>query len=207
MPQETENTPSLIVWDFDGVLNANMVNGRPVWTRTLESDLGIPRDSQQTDLFAGDTVDEILRGRIDLLAHVSDWLEARGHPLTGRAFLDYWFEKDAYPDPEVLGWLRAHPARHVIGTNNETHRAAYIEETMGYGAHVETVFCSGRVGAAKTDPAFFARIEAWSGLPPDRILLVDDVAENIAAAEARGWQVFRFTDETRDALPARLGLA
>ena len=55
--------------------------------------------------------------------------------------------------------------------------------------------------------SIFARIEAWSGLPPDRILLVDDVAENIAAAEARGWQVFRFTDETRDALPARLGLA
>lgn len=198
--------PALIVWDFDGVLNANMRAGRTFWADGLKADLGIDPQVFRGEMFSRDAYHAILRGRLDLLTHVSDWLAGRGHAVSGEAFLRYWFEKDAHPDAEVLGWLRAHPARHVIGTNNEHRRCCYIEEEMGYGAHVERVFSSGRIGAAKPDPGFFAEIERWAGLAPGRILLVDDVAANVAAARARGWQGFHFTPATRAGLPERLGL-
>ncbi|KUF12420.1 HAD family hydrolase [Pseudoponticoccus marisrubri] len=198
--------PDLIVWDFDGVLNANMRNGRTFWSETMKADLGIDPAVFRGDMFSSRDFHDILRGRRDLLAHVSDWLGRNGHALTGAEFLAYWFEKDAHPDPELQRLIAAHPARHVIGTNNEHHRCRYIEEEMGYAAIVERVFSSGRMGAAKPDPGFFAQIERWSGLAPSRILLVDDLAANIAAARARGWQGFHFTDDSRDALPVRLGL-
>ncbi|MEL6242022.1 MAG: HAD family hydrolase [Pseudomonadota bacterium] len=51
-------------------------------------------------------------------------------------------------------------ARHVIGTNNERRRAAYIEDQMSFGSLVEQVFASGRIGHAKPDPEFFGHIEA-----------------------------------------------
>ncbi|WP_425099505.1 HAD family hydrolase [Tropicibacter sp. S64] len=199
--------PDLIVWDFDGVLNANMRNGRIFWADDMKADLGIDPAVFTREMFTTDDFKAILRGRIDLLAHVSDWLARNGYALGGEAFLRYWFEKDAHPDAQMLGLIGAHPARHVIGTNNEHHRCRFIEEEMGYAAVVERVFSSGRMGAAKPDAGFFAQIERWSGLAPSRILLVDDVAANIAAARARGWMGFHFTDATRDALPERLGLA
>lgn len=198
--------PELIVWDFDGVLNANIRDGRTFWADNMQTDLGIDPKVFTHDMFDRQAFRDILCGRVDLLEHVSDWLARHGHDLSGEAFLAYWFEKDSHPDAEVLGWVRAHPARHVIGTNNEHHRCRYIEEAMGYAGHVERVFSSGRMGAAKPDPGFFAQIERWAGLPPPRILLVDDLPANVAAARARGWQGFHFSQATRAALPGRLGL-
>lgn len=198
--------PDLIVWDFDGVLNANMRDGRLFWADQMKSDLGIDPRVFTHDMFANGAFQDVLCGRVDLRAHVAEWLANSDYGLSGDTLLRYWFEKDAHPDAELLDWIANHPARHVMGTNNEHHRCTFIETEMGYGAHVEHVFSSGRMGVAKPDPGFFAQIERWAEMAPSRILLVDDAAVNIAAAHARGWQVFHFTDDTRTALPERLGL-
>ncbi|MEL6563335.1 MAG: hypothetical protein AAFQ59_02740 [Pseudomonadota bacterium] len=145
------DTP-ILVWDFDGVLNANTVDGRFVWADRLAQDWGV--------------------------------------------------DTEAHPDAEVLTHLARPDLRHVIGANNETRRTAYIETETGLGGHVEHIFASGRMGCAKPDGAYFARIEAWSGAPRGAHVLVDDAARNIDAAAMRGWPVFHFTDATRDALPA-----
>lgn len=54
-------------------------------------------------------------------------------------------------------------------------------------------FISGHLGVMKPEPAIYARLEADTGLPPDRLLFADDRADNIAAADARGWHTHRFT--------------
>ncbi|SLN20618.1 Alpha-D-glucose-1-phosphate phosphatase YihX [Roseivivax jejudonensis] len=54
-------------------------------------------------------------------------------------------------------------------------------------------FISGHMGLAKPDAEIYAALEDECGLPPDRLLFVDDRADNIAAAEARGWQTHLFT--------------
>lgn len=45
---------------------------------------------------------------------------------------------------------------------------------------------------AKPDPAFFALLETDSGLSGASLLFTDDRAENIAAAELRGWETHLF---------------
>ncbi len=196
----------LIAWDFDGVLNANVVDGRFIWADNLEADLGVSHDAFVDFTFKSGRIRDIVRGDLDLHQVMTTWLADQGSPVSADAFLDYWFEKDAHPDAEVIGWLQATPARHIIGTNNEARRAGYIENVMGFGDLVERVFASGRMGLGKPDPAFYQAITDWSGVPPERSLFIDDHGPNIAAADNLGWTGFHFTPESRAGLPAVLGI-
>lgn len=198
MPQK------IIVWDFDGVLNANIVDGRFVWADRVEADWGLSLEALQADIFHPACIRQIVRGARDLRAELARFLAAQGHDIDPDAFLAYWFEQDARPDPEVVAHLTRPAARHVIGTNNEARRAAYIETDMGFGARVERVFASGRMGCAKPEDAYFAQIEDWSGAPAAHHILIDDSARNVEAAQTRGWDAFHFTDQTRNDLAAFL---
>jgi putative hydrolase of the HAD superfamily len=197
----------LVVWDFDGVLNGNIRAGRFVWQDHLRRDLGLDPAAFNAFVFGSDRIGAVVRGARDLLEVAGEWLAGQRAAIGAEAFLDYWFAKDALPDPEIGALLDACPGRNVIGTNNETRRAAYIEHAMGFGARVERVFASGRMGLAKPDAGFFEAIEDWAGLAPRRILLIDDSAANVAAAHRRGWNGFHFTDETRHSLAGLLGVA
>ncbi len=55
-------------------------------------------------------------------------------------------------------------------------------------------FLSGALGCAKPDPAIYATLERETGIDPQRLLFTDDRPENIAAAQARGWQTHLFRD-------------
>ena len=57
----------------------------------------------------------------------------------------------------------------------------------------DRAFVTGHMGVAKPDPEVYAAVEAQSGLPPEALIFTDDRAENIAAAEARGWRCHLFT--------------
>ncbi|WP_113913154.1 HAD family hydrolase [Roseovarius dicentrarchi] len=56
----------------------------------------------------------------------------------------------------------------------------------------DRAYISGPMGMAKPDPAIYAAVEADCGIPPGHLLFTDDRAENIAAAQRRGWQVHLF---------------
>jgi putative hydrolase of the HAD superfamily len=196
----------LIAWDFDGVLNRGYQGGFFLWQQSFEADLGVSAKVFTDFIFTETNFATVLTGQRDLLDLLTDYVTRHDVPHSPRTVLDYWLSKDANPDAEVMGWLAACPTQGVIATNNEAHRADYIWRRMGFEHHMKHIFASGRMGVKKPDPAFFAQIEAWSGLAPPDILLVDDAEKNIAAAAARGWRVFHFTDQTRDGLPAILGL-
>lgn len=196
--------PELIVWDFDGVLNRNIVDGRFVWADNLEADLGLRLERLHAYFFASGRMRGIVRGEEDLRDVASEWLVSEGSAMTPAAFLAYWFAQDARPDDEIVAHVKAHPARHVIGTNNETRRASYIEDEMGFGHLVEHVFASGRMGIAKPEPAYFETITELSGIAPEKTLLVDDSQQNVAAARALGWRAFHFTEASRADLPGAL---
>lgn len=54
-------------------------------------------------------------------------------------------------------------------------------------------FISGHMGMIKPDPAIYEALETGSGVPPQALIFTDDRADNIAAAQARGWQTHHFT--------------
>jgi putative hydrolase of the HAD superfamily len=196
----------LIAWDFDGVLNRGHQGGYDDWQRTFEADLGVSAAAFTEFIYAPDRFAPVMTGQRDLLDLLADYTATHAVPHAPRAILDYWLAKDAVRDEQVLAWVKACPIPGVIATNNETHRATHMWTELGYSAHMQHIFASGRMGVRKPDPAFFQQIETWSGHAPADILLIDDAEKNVAAAAARGWQVFHFTDETRARIPEVLGL-
>ncbi len=194
-----------IAWDFDGVLNRNVVNGRFVWQDHLDG-FGIDKRVFEEFMFA-DGFWPIMRGEEDLLHRLQRFYDHTGRQSDPQELLDYWFEKDARPCSNMLGLMeRASEAglRQVIATNNEHRRSSYIENEMGFAARVEKLFSSGRMGVAKPDPGYFRMIEDELALEPEQILFVDDYAENVKAAAACGWQVHHFPEDGHEELRERL---
>ncbi|WP_180934287.1 HAD family hydrolase [Nocardioides ungokensis] len=70
---------------------------------------------------------------------------------------------------------------------------------------LEDVIVSGTEGVAKPDPRIFEIVRERTGLPLDRLVFVDDRADNVAAAAAAGMDALLFTDAAglREALRAR----
>lgn len=196
----------LIAWDFDGVLNRGHQGGFHEWQSTFEAELGVSAAVFTDFMFGSGQFNEVLTGKRDLKDLLAAWKAAHAVPHEVDTVLDYWLTKDANVDDRVLAWVDACGIPGVIATNNEQHRAKYMWEVMGFQTRMRQIFASGPLGVKKPDGDFFAAIEAWSGLPPAEILLIDDAQKNITAAAARGWQTFHFTDETRDRLPEVLGL-
>ncbi|MHA6324707.1 HAD family hydrolase [Roseivivax sp. CAU 1753] len=198
----------LVAWDFDGVLNDGIRDGRFVWADRFEADFGHPLASFRA-LFSAARFDAVVTGREDLRDAVQDWADQVGYPHGPDPVLRYWFEKDVHPVPAMLarlGALKARGVRQVIATNNEARRARFIEQDMGYGERVERIFASGHIGVRKPFDGFYHHIAEATGVDPARILLVDDMAENVAAARRLGWQAFHLTDIHDPALDDALGL-
>ncbi len=194
-----------IAWDFDGVLNRNVVNGHFIWQDNL-SDFGINKSTFEAFMFA-DGFWPIMRGKEDLLHRLQRFKEHAAFDAEADELLEFWFKADARPCVQMLALMAAAQAvglRQIIATNNEHRRSSYIEQEMGYAARVEKLFSSGRMGVAKPDRAYFETIQDELGLKPEEILFVDDYADNIAAAAACGWQVHHFPEDGHDDLRGRL---
>lgn len=197
-----------VAWDFDGVLNRNINDGRFIWADTIEADLGINLDHFQSGVFDQRFLD-VIRGRIDILDHLQDWLDETDYRISAPDLLSYWFEKDDIQDPmtgALVHKLNRQGVLQVIATNNESRRAGYIEDVSGYRKVTSFTFSSGRLGVAKPDRAFFDCVCTSLSVKPEHMLLIDDSEDNVRSARALGWNTYHFTDETRDGLASFLGL-
>ena len=136
----------------------------------------------------------------------------------GRALADMVAERTAqFPEHEAL--ITAYSTRfaetypdHIPGTLDIIarlkERGVPLFGLSNFGADFwdeflagQTVFegfgdivVSGHEKVAKPDPAIYAIAEDRFGHPPERLLFIDDKAENIAAATARGWHGHVFID-------------
>ena len=194
----------IIAWDFDGVLCRNIVDGRLIWADDFENDIGHSKDVFIEYIFGND-FNAILTGREDLGDRIDCWAKAVGCQISSDDLMDYWFKKDALPDAITLAAMEhftQQGLRQIITTNNEHHRASYIENEMGFGEKVDFIFASGRMGVAKPDAEYFEKVTESLSAKSTEFLLIDDCAKNISAAKGFGWQAVHFTSEVRAALGA-----
>ncbi len=187
----------LVVWDFDGVLNANYDADGYIWNRMMEDELKIDGAAFRHGLFKRE-FRAIMTGHVDLRDALAEILPAAGYEHGPDAFMEYWFTRDYHHNDgmdELLADVRAAGVACVIGTNNEPRRASYIANEWGYAAKVDRIYTSGLMGVAKPDHAFFEHIMQDQGVTDRaRVLFVDDHPENIEAADAFGWRTYQFGD-------------
>ncbi len=148
-------------------------------------------------------------GAVDLHA-MNDRVDQGGHFRTVVAET-----AAAYPDwtPEIMRWhddwlsmaspaiplsvalLRALRRRNcpVFALSNfgiETFEIA--KPAYPFLTEFDRSYISGHMGVTKPDTRIYAMVEADCGLPPESLLFTDDRADNIEAAQARGWQTHLF---------------
>lgn len=69
---------------------------------------------------------------------------------------------------------------------------AYAQTQYDFLNEFDHPYVSGHMKVIKPDPRIYQMVEAHSGIAPDRLLFVDDRADNIRAAASRGWQTHHF---------------
>jgi putative hydrolase of the HAD superfamily len=121
----------------------------------------------------------------------------------GRARLEefgrQWFDDVTpnFPMVNTLLYFRENGFGVGILTNNVIEWEPHWKRiTAGVGDST-LIIDSCKVGARKPQPEIFAIAEKEAGLPPGVSILIDDVAENCAAANAVGWRSVHFRDNAQ----------
>jgi len=186
----------VLVLDIDGVVSLAQPGSAQPWFATLQADWGFDHDEMARDFFQGEFL-EVLRGRLDLYVALHAYLETKDLADRLEQFVDYWFEKDAVIDREVLtqadAWRRRTGGRCFTASNQEHHRIAYLRDTVGLGRHFDELIYSAALGVCKPDRVFFTTAQARMGVQAAQsILFVDDAAANVDAARACGWRAMLY---------------
>jgi len=179
-----------VLLDADGVVQ-HMPGG---WVAAVERQLDVDAE-EFWDLATRDEV-ACLRGDGDFLEVLSGHLRALGASVTAEDLhRAVWRSVQVEPSSVAL----VHALRDAglavhLGTNQETHRAAYIRTELGYDELFDESFYSCELGAAKPDAEFFAAVLDRLGSAAPEVLFVDDSERNVVAARECGlaaehWQI------------------
>lgn len=200
-------TLKALMVDVDGVVVAHLDGRR--WDHAMEADLGLPSAEFQAAFFKPHFNDIVL-GKADLHDRLAPVLATIAPHLTCQQVTDYWFEKDSRLNQDLLDELAGYRARGIalhLATVQEHMRADYLWTRMGLSQRFDAIHYAAALGCKKPEPAFFAAIEARTGLAPDELFFIDDAPGNIAGAQACGWPAALWTGERRLAdLLAEAGL-
>lgn len=97
---------------------------------------------------------------------------------------------------EVVRVLRRAGMPCHIASNQQAGRAQHMSERLGYKALFVEEFYSCRLGLAKPDVAYFNRVLELLGHPSQRVLFIDDRAENVDAAKRAGLAAVVYSGES-----------
>lgn len=136
---------------------------------------------------------------------------ARTHPHWERHARAYRTHFTASLVGEVPGSVAVVRELHAGGvplfglTNWSAELYPHAPAMFGFLGLFDDVVVSGTEGVAKPDPRIFALVAERAGLPPSRLVFVDDRADNVAGAAAVGMDAVLFTDAAslREELRAR----
>jgi FMN phosphatase YigB (HAD superfamily) len=88
--------------------------------------------------------------------------------------------------------------RLVLGSNtNPIHARQFIPQFANTLQHFEALVLSHLIGARKPRPEFFQHLAKMAGTAPVRCVFIDDLAANVAGAQACGLHGIVYTDMER----------
>ncbi|MCY3959575.1 MAG: HAD-IA family hydrolase [Chloroflexi bacterium] len=114
---------------------------------------------------------------------------------------------------DIVGRLRASGIACHLTSNQMRHRATFMSEELGYKAHFDREFYSCDLRHVKPSREYFQHVLDSIGVPPGRVLFLDDHEVNVSGARRLGirasiFQLHRGVDNRRalTELLSRFGL-
>lgn len=140
--------------------------------------------------------------RIDRGAHFKDTIYAAADANPNwraeiRMWHDNWIEMASPAIPHSARLLRALRNKNIpVFALSNFGVETFDFATTHYDVLTEfdRLYVSGHMQVVKPEPYIYEQLEADCGIDPPALLFVDDRADNIQAADARGWQTHLFTD-------------
>ena len=117
-----------------------------------------------------------------------------------RMWHDNWLE---LAQPVIEYSVRLLHALHTNGvpvfalTNFGIESFALAERHFDFLNAFDRRYISGHMGVTKPNPKIYQMVEQDCAITPKQLLFVDDRADNIAAAQARGWNTHHFITASR----------
>jgi len=178
-----------ILFDADGVIHR-----APPFADRLFSAFGCPINAVDeciSDIFAVERA--ALIGDGDYAVALKPILDKWAPGMSPIAFFEHWHTFGI--DQRVLDLVQK--LRHsgiycALASNQERHRAKRMSEQLGYADAFDAEFYSCHVGHAKPSARFFEIILERTRLDPAATLFIDDLAENVAAAQSVGIHAIQF---------------
>ena len=130
-----------------------------------------------------------------------------GIAISDAQFLEGWNAIFAGEMPEIAKLLpRAarHMPLYVFSNTNRPHVEYFSKEYADLLGHFRELYLSSTIGLRKPDAAAYDHVIKAIGVPAERIVFFDDLAENVEGARARGLTVVHVTstEDVANALKA-----
>jgi hypothetical protein len=139
-------TAALVVWDFDGVLNAEPPEGPFGWVAHLDRTLGVSPAAFRAFLNQPGQAAKVLRGRVSLEQELADWLATQSTDVSAETLLAHWLLAEDRPEQPPTGRDRHQQSRPESGLHHAGHG---VYRTRG------THFCIRANGGRETGSRFF----------------------------------------------------
>jgi putative hydrolase of the HAD superfamily len=117
--------------------------------------------------------------------------------LPYETFKEFWngiFKQEATATVELARQLRRTIKVGLLSNTNVLH-FDYLKDRMSVLSELDHVFVSHEMRCRKPTPQSYQHVLQVMQLPPERVVFVDDLAENIAGARAVGMHGIHATDE------------
>jgi len=198
LSMESDFRPA-IIFDFGNVLLD--WNPRYLYRKLLKDEAQIERFLEEVDFYAWNQLQDAGRPFPEAVAelcsrfpHYSDLI---------RAYDERYAESISGPiweTVEILRTLKAEGYDLYALSNWALEKFRLMQERYEFFGWFKEIVLSGEVRLVKPDPRIFTLTLERIGRPAQECLLIDDSAENIAAARALGFQTIHFHS------PEQLGL-
>jgi FMN phosphatase YigB (HAD superfamily) len=146
-------------------------------------------------------------GRIDDAAYFASLRALLGVELSDAQLLEGWNAIFAGEMPGIAALLARAAKKlplYAFSNTNGAHVEHFSAAYAGVLRHFREVFLSSSIGLRKPDPGAYDHVVKAIGVPAQRIVFFDDLAENIDGARARGLTAVHVTspNDVAEALAA-----
>lgn len=146
-------------------------------------------------------------GEIDDAEFFAALRASLGISISDVQFLEGWNAIFAGEMPGIAPLLERAAKRlplYAFSNTNQSHVAHFTTAFAGVLGHFREVFVSSTIGLRKPNAAAYDHVVKAIGVPAERIVFFDDLAENIEGARARGLKAIqvRSSDDVAHALTA-----
>lgn len=132
-------------------------------------------------------------GKIDTTGFLAELNQQLGTELSIREFSQIWVSTfhENLEMAALLTKLKTQKPLYLLSNTNEVHYE-HLQDRYNVARHFEELVLSYKVGSAKPEHSIYHEVTKRSGLEGKDCLFIDDLEQNIKAAEELGWNTIHF---------------